>query len=158
MKLKWGLLFFTLLLFACRNKQQSRTSTPKVVVLASLDLYPKYPGCPDAYEKQAQLACLRQKFNAFIHYNINEQYRDTLLHLKDTIWLKFNIDTAGTTHFVHFIHDKDSMYNETAYRHIFQEIARRVPKMQPAVYHDQPVDFEFKLPVIVVTDTISPKN
>jgi len=158
MKLKWGLLLFTLLLFACQNKRQDNTSTSQTVVLKSLDLYPKYPGCPDAYEKQAQLACLRQKFNAFIHYNINEQYRDTLLHLKDTIWLKFSIDTAGTTHFVNFIHYKDSTLNKTGYRAIFQEIARRVPKMQPAVYHDQPVDFEFKIPVIVVNDTVQPKN
>jgi hypothetical protein len=138
---------------SCR--QNHKTIQQLDVQINEIDLYPKYPGCKDYYDKNEQLECLTKKINLYIEDLLKKNYQTDLKYFKDTIWLKFMIDTAGNTHFQNFIHFSDSLPNETHYNKIFDKIAKYIPKMAPAIYRDKPVNFEFKLPVIVIQDTIN---
>jgi len=146
MKFQWVLLALLLVLTACQNTNNNQQQ-PKVIVLDYLDLYPQYPDCPDYFEKDKQLDCLIKKLSRFLSYNLNKNYQKDFEKIQDTIWLKFNIDTLGHTRFINLIHFKDSL-NDSIYKRIFYKIALQIPKIKPAVYHDKPVNFEFKIPIV----------
>ena len=146
MKFQWVLWALLLVLTACQNAGNHRLH-PEVIVLDHLDLYPQYPNCPDYFEKDKQLDCLTKKLSQFISYNLNKNYQKDFEKIQDTIWVKFNIDTLGHTQFINLIHFKDSL-NDSIYKRIFYKIALQIPKIKPAVYHDKPVNFEFKIPVV----------
>ncbi len=146
MKILPVLLFFLMLMIACQSDRQTTSKTPEILVLDHLDLYPKHPGCPDYFDKDAQLNCLMEKLNTFLNYNLNKQYAGQFKSIKDTLWVKFKIDTTGQTRFLAAIHLKDSV-QEQSLKIIFNKLAKQIPKMQPAIYHDRPVSFEFKIPV-----------
>jgi len=146
MKFQWVLLALLLALTACQNAYNHRLQQ-KIILLDHLDLYPQYPDCPDFFEKDKQLDCLTKKLTRFLTYSLNKNYQKNFEKIQDTIWLKFNIDTLGKTKFINLIHFKDS-FNDSIYQRIFHKIALQIPKMKPAVYHDKPVNFEFKIPVV----------
>jgi hypothetical protein len=144
------LVIFLILTASCQTKQSSSQNASKIKIVSHIDLYPKYPGCPDYYEKSKQLNCLMKKLNTFLHYNLNHQYQKKFNNFKDTLWVKLEIDTIGQTHFIKFVGLQDSL-KQKVYAKIFKDITQNIPKMQPAVYHDRPINFEFKIPIINLT-------
>ena len=134
------------LLFSCQTKPKD--SKTVIVPVDHIDLYPKYYNCDDFYEKDQQLECLQDRFSKFIHNDVETHYKDSLININDTLWLQFSIDTAGNTQLTDLSIRNDSLNNDK-YREIFAKIARRVPKMEPAIYQDKPVEFSFKLPLII---------
>jgi hypothetical protein len=142
-------LFFLIFIFtACQTGKQN-TRNVEVVKVESVDLYPKFPGCDDFYEKDNQLSCLSNKFNAYVKYLIEKDSID-FNNFNDTLWINFKIDTSGTTHFI-----KTSSKVEPQYIEKLKKIARHVPKMKPAVFQDKPVDFEFKIPIVFPKKTVN---
>ena len=154
MRIKYILFIIFLIQISCNTGKNTDNQSVEIQ-LDEIDLYPKYPGCKDFYEKQQQLECLTQKVNLYVKDLLKKNYQSDLKAFKDTIWLKFVIDTTGYTHFQSFIHLSDSIPNENHYDTIFKKIAKYIPKMKPAIFRDKPVNFEFKLPVIIIQDTIN---
>ena len=147
MKFQWVLFAFFLILTACQNAYNKPQQQQEVIVLNHLDLYPQYPNCPDYFEKDKQLACLMNKFSALLAYNLNKNYQKDFEKIQDTIWLKFQIDSLGQTRFINLIHYNNNI-KDSVYKIIFHKIALQFPKIKPAVYHDKPINFEFKIPVV----------
>ena len=139
-------ILLILVLTNCQNTYNNQQES-NVIVLNHLDLYPQYPDCPDYFEKDKQLDCLMNKLTSLLAYNLNKNYQKDFEKIQDTIWLKFQIDSLGQTRFINLIHFKDSL-NDSIYKRIFHKIALQIPKIKPAVYHDKPVNFEFKIPVV----------
>ena len=141
------ILVFSLLAFACKQPAKQKPVTVNNIEVQNIDLYPQYRTCPDYFEKDKQLECLMLKINNFITYHINKKYQKDFKELKDTLWVKFEIDTLGHIHYINITHineiGKDSMYND-----IFKKIAYKIPKMKPAIYQGNPVNFEFKVPIV----------
>ncbi len=154
MRISAVILVIFFILISCQQ-EKSIDNQPVEIQINEIDLYPKYPGCQDYYEKQQQLECLTKKINLYIKDLLKQNYQKDLKSFKDTIWLKFTIDTTGQTRFLNFIHLSDSIADETHYKNIFTKIAKFIPKMQPAIYRNKPVNFEFKIPVIIIQDTIN---
>ena len=149
MRIKRLLLLSLSLLFlgACQDTE-NRSKPVKVeeVVINHIDLYPQYPGCEDFYEQEKQLECLIEKMNNFVNYMIEKKYQREFSGLKDTLWVQFEIDTAGAT-LPKGIMYKDSL-NRPVFDSIFGDIARKIPSLKPAVYQDKPVNFAFKIPIV----------
>ena len=141
------ILIFSLLVYACRQPVKSNALKPDSIALENIDLYPQYPSCPDYFEKDRQLECLMLKINNFMAHHLNNQYQKQFTGLKDTLWVKFDIDTLGQIHYLNIIHFKDRL-QDSIYDDIFKKITYKIPKMKPAIYHDHPVNFEFKIPII----------
>jgi len=148
MKIKGIILVVFLILSACNSSDKNESPTVNNVVIDSIDLYPKYPGCEDYYQQNEQLACLTKKMNTFINYLINKKYKKDFTSLHDTIWANFVIDTTGMTLHTGVLYKNEDSLNIDKLIIIFQDIAKKIPKIEPAVYHDKPVNFEFKIPVI----------
>lgn len=145
--IKFFFLIFVFYLLACQHKTEQK-QLEKNLIINHIDLYPQYPDCPEFYDQEKQLNCLSKKFNNLILYKIESQYKDEFKIFKDTIWVTFKIDTLGQTKFINFIHLNDTVHNEQKYINIFNNIVRFIPKIKPAIYQGQSVDFQFKTPII----------
>ncbi len=150
-----GFIGILLVLMACQKSRRPIHKKPQIQILDRVDLYPQYQNCPDSLKPKAQLNCLMTKLNRFLVFNIKQQYQEKFSHLKDTLWIKFEIDTLGHTHVLNIIHLTEAI-NEAEYLPFLKKIAQKIPQMKPAVYHDYPVNFEFKVPIINQKDSIKP--
>jgi len=146
-----GLLFLT----AC-NQPEKTEPVAEEILIDSIDLYPKYPGCEDFYEQNKQLDCLIDKMNNFVDYLIEKKYPKEFASITDTLWVEFVIDTTGITHQAGILY-KDSI-NKQVYENIFNDIARKIPKIKPAIYQDKPVNFVYKIPIINLKDSLPESN
>ena len=147
MKIFKIILAFSLLVFSCKQPTKQKPVTVNNIEVQNIDLYPQYHTCPNYFEKNKQLECLMLKINNFITYHINKKYQKNFKELKDTLWVKFEIDTLGHIHYKNVMllkdRNKESLFND-----IFKKIAYKIPKMKPAIYQGNPVNFEFKIPIV----------
>jgi hypothetical protein len=146
------ILFFLasiFILFSCQQNEKKRKIVVEEITLKSIDIYPQYSGCESFYDKASQLTCLQEKISNFIDYSIQKKYKNDLLELQDSIWVELAIDTIGNTHFIRLIHSDDKAVNKAKFRHIFKQISQKIPMINPAVYHDKPVNFQFKIPIVI---------
>lgn len=149
-KIITGLIFSGFILMSGCQSDSNKNVEYQVVKVDNVELYPKYYNCEDFYEKDQQLDCLMDRFNKFVYNSIQTHYADDFLNMNDTLWVQFSIDSIGETHFVQ-LSSQDTI-NNAKFDSIFDKIAQRVPKMEPAIFQDKPVEFNFKIPIIISTN------
>ena len=147
MKIFKIIIAFTFLVFACKQPAKKKSVTVNNIEVQNIDIYPQYRTCPEDFEKEKQLECLMLKINNFITYHLNKKYQQNFIELKDTLWVKFEIDTLGHIHYINVIHFKDRL-KDSIYNDIFKKISSKIPKIKPAIYQGRPVNFEFKIPIV----------
>jgi len=145
MKVRHIILFFGMFLIACQNTD--RQTNTEIKIVNRLDLYPQYPSCPDYYEKEQQLTCLKEKLTHFLSDKLSEEYQKQNYTFPDSILLKLKIDTLGITHLIK-IKFSNQTFQDSITRQIFTGIIFQIPQMKPAIYHDKPVNFEFSIPIV----------
>jgi len=148
MKTKILFLLFIFTLNSCQQHKKKKIIVEEIT-LNSIDLFPQYPGCKNFYEQAEQLNCLQEKIGNFINYSIKKYYKKDLLQLQDSIWLTLNIDSKGKTQFINLLQSGNEPITQTKYQQIFKQIAHKIPRLKPAVYHDKPVNFQFKIPIVM---------
>ncbi len=140
----WSLLF----LMSCQTTSTPTQKSVKKIILTQLDLYPKHPECPDYFEKKDQLNCLKHKIHDYISQQLQGFSDKELTEIKDSTWLYFLIDTLGITHLTNIKPVQTNLKNNGIVQK-FEQIALKIPRMKPAIYHDKPVNFEFKIPLFI---------
>lgn len=100
---------------------------------------------------------MRTQIYHFLSEEIKALPKKQFIDVQDSLWLKFRIDTLGLTHLIK-ITFKHAVKKDTILYPIFNKIAHKIPQMQPAIYHDQPVNFEFKIPVYIQSIEKSDSN
>lgn len=154
LKQLFTLSFCLLLVVSCsyfdkKSKREPIQEVDTIVDFNSVDAFPLFPNCKDIPSREKQQICFQLEIAQHIYASLKEYKLNAKEVVYDTILVKLKVDILGKTSLseIKIATKTSQLFPE--FDSILKVSLNNLPRLQPAIKRNMPVNIEFTLPIVL---------
>ncbi|MDT0558960.1 hypothetical protein RM697_09895 [Ichthyenterobacterium sp. W332] len=159
MKRLGSLLFLFMVLNSCQYFEKKKVYSQdiyeeelKTINWNDVDQYPAFENCESVTIKQDRKQCFETTLTQYINTYFSNQNIIVSHDINDTLYLKLEIDKAGTIDVYSIEADSLTRAHIPKLDSLVERNILALPKIYPAIKRGQEVNTEFLLPIVIKLD------